>query len=78
MAAHVLTATAHHDGAMLSRITATLAVHPIAGFSYSPPRGPGPARVRIEVLGDAWQRERVLQKVRRLVGVLDAAYASDG
>ena len=78
MDVHVLTATAHHDGAMLARITATLALHPIGGFSYAPSQGVGPAEVRIEVLGDAWQRDRVLQKVRRLVGVLDATYASAG
>jgi hypothetical protein len=75
MDAHVLTATAHHDGAMLSRITATLGVHPIAGFSYRPAPGAELAEVRIEVLGDAWNRERVLQKICRLVGVLHAAYA---
>jgi hypothetical protein len=70
----LLSATAVHDGAMLSRITATLALHPIASFSYEP-RGAEGAHVRIEVLGGEWHEERVLQKVRRLIGVVDAAYA---
>jgi len=71
----LLSATAVHDDAMLSRIAATVALHPIASFSYVP-RTADEAEVRIEVLGDGWHQERVLQKVRRLIGVVDAAYVA--
>jgi hypothetical protein len=69
----LLSAVAVHDGAMLSRITAKLAVHPIASFSYLL-TGAEEAQVRIEVRGGGWHEERVLQKVRRLVGVVEAEY----
>jgi hypothetical protein len=65
--------TATHDAAMLSRITATIALHPVATFSYTP-SADGVAAVRIDVLGGEWQETRVLQKVRRIIGVLDARF----
>ena len=58
---------------MLSRIAATVALHPVAAFSYAP-QGTM-AVVHLEVLGGTWQESRVQQKLRRLVGVLDAEYA---
>jgi hypothetical protein len=69
----LLSATAVHDGAMLSRITARLAVHPIASFSYLLTTA-GRAEVRIEVRGGDWHEERVLQKLRRVIGVVEAEY----
>jgi hypothetical protein len=75
--ARLLSATAVHDGAMLSRIAATLALHPVAAFSYSPTAVDELVEVRIEVLGGDWHQERVLQKVRRLIGVVSAAYAGE-
>lgn len=69
-----LVMTATHDAAMLSRITATIAPHPVAAFTYLPEPG-GVALVRIDVLGGSWQENRVQQKLRRLIGVLDAEFA---
>jgi hypothetical protein len=70
-----LVVTAAHDAAMLSRITATIALHPVAAFSYIlEPQGEM-AVVHLEVLGGTWQEDRVQQKLRRLIGVLDARYA---
>jgi hypothetical protein len=35
----------------------------------------GLAEVRVEVRGGDWHEARVLQKVRRLIGVVDADYS---
>jgi len=68
---YVLQATAVHDDAMLARLTSVLGVHHVGAFSYDPDPATGVALARVEVLGDARQQLRVLQRLRRVVGVLE-------
>lgn len=64
-------AVAVHDDAMLARVATVLALHPVGSFSYVPTGDR--AVVRLEVLGGEAQTTRVLNKLRRLIGVVHAA-----
>lgn len=64
-------ATAVHGNAMLSRLTAQIGQHDINSFSYSMIDDEY-VEVLVGVQGDQWQVNRVVSRLRRIIGVIDA------
>ncbi len=66
-----LVVSALDRGALLGRLTALMNTHDVTDFSYRLQPDSAHARVEVLVRGDQWQINRVAQKLRRVIGVMD-------